>query len=377
MNPRLSFKILSVALGLLLLLVLDFGIRQAYVVVWRKLFPETPRLRVRDDFFHHGFRPNWSASDKFGPYTNLYFINSLGLRDAKVREVSVRKTKPPILFVGDSFTEGVGVPWEKTFVGRVARALEPQGVEVLNAGVAAYCPVIEKVKLRTLLRDQGLEVDRVVVFIDIADIGDELYYEETAEGKIRQTPWGPFHEKAEDLKKFHRTSQWLEQNVEKNFVVLGAVLRNLRQKKEHQVSMSVTFLPGPEWPDYDGELREFVEQGLREAKASMSDLAKLVRAQGALLTVAVYPWPPQIRAGTRPSRAEVEWSEWAKDNGAEFINLFPLFVSGAPPEEVVAQYYIPGDCHWNENGHALVAQELLRRSELLLPSPAKPQRPLH
>jgi hypothetical protein len=46
-------------------------------------------------------------------------------------------------------------------------ALKSQGVEVLNAGVASYCPTTERVKLRKLLVKQSLKVERVVLCLDI------------------------------------------------------------------------------------------------------------------------------------------------------------------------------------------------------------------
>jgi hypothetical protein len=56
---------------------------------------------------------------------------------------------------------------EKTFIGRISGALKSQGVEVLNDGVASYCPTTGRVKLRKLLVTQGLKFDRVVLCLDI------------------------------------------------------------------------------------------------------------------------------------------------------------------------------------------------------------------
>jgi hypothetical protein len=47
------------------------------------------------------------------------FTDSLGFKDASRRAVPDRRR---ILFIGDSFTEGVGLPYEQTFVGLFARA---------------------------------------------------------------------------------------------------------------------------------------------------------------------------------------------------------------------------------------------------------------
>jgi hypothetical protein len=180
---------------------LDFGFRQVYLKYWKKTFLDTHPLRQPDEKFHHGIRPNSEGIDTYGPYSAKYFSNSLGLRDERIREVVSQVDHPRILFIGDSFTEGGPIPWEKTFVGLVSAALKPKAIEVLNAGVASYCPTTERVKLRQLIGEKGLRVDRVVLCLDISDLKDEFYYEEGPDGKVHQIPYGPFAEQAEKLPK--------------------------------------------------------------------------------------------------------------------------------------------------------------------------------
>jgi len=372
-----AFKALAAIFGLLIFLSLDFGVRQIYLVFRKKPFQDKPGLRIPDEYFHHGIKPNSEGTDIYGAYSAPYFSNSLGLRDKQVRKVSPRKQGARILFIGDSFTESGFLPWEETFVGRVATDLEPRGIEVLNAGVASYCPTLIRIKLRRLIQDQGLEVDRVVVFLDISDIADELFYEEGTDGKAKSVRYGPFRDQAERLAKIDAVCDWMELNVEKKFALLGAVLRNLRlQWRRHGDRDGVTaFDKIPEWkygwPDYQGEFQLFVEQGLAKAKKEMTELAQFLHRRGIALTVAVYPWPAQVRSGTRPSRAEIEWSGWARQNQADFLSLFPIFVNEQAPEAIIGKYYIRNDGHWNEEGHRLVAEALMKQPDLIgVPAPA-------
>ena len=86
------------------------------------------------------------------------------------------------------------------------------------------------------------------------------------------------------------------------------------------------------------------------------------------LTLVVYPWPQQVKAGTKPSGSETEWASWAKENGIQFISLFPVFVNHEPAEQVIQKYYWKNDAHWNEEGHRMVAEALLRpEGGILLP----------
>ena len=371
-------KILALCLGCCAAVGLDFGVRQLYLKFWKKPSLDTHPLRQPDDNFHHGIKPNSEGVDTYGPYSAKYFSNSMGLRDEKIRSVSLVADHPRIIFIGDSFTEGGPIQWEKTFVGRISGALKSQGVEVLNAGVASYCPTTERVKLRYLLRTQGLKVDRVVLCLDISDLKDEFYYEEGADGKVQQVAYGPFREKAKKLHRADAICDWLEIRVEKNFVILGAIIRNSRLTwRRHASSTGVVEYDAiPDWaynwPDYRGPYEELVEKGLARTKSEMTLLAQELKKLGVPLTLVVYPWPQQVKAGTRPSRCETEWSRWAQENNAQFISLFPVFVNQESAEQVIRKYYWKNDAHWNEEGHRLVADALLQgNGGIQIPKKAK------
>lgn len=366
---RSLFRPLALLGGIVLALGLDFGVRQLYLKLWKKPFRDVAPLRQADENFHHGIKPNAEGVDIYGPHSAKYFSNSLGLRDEKIREVAPVADRPRILFIGDSFTEAGPIPWEKTFVGRVAKALQPQGIEVLNAAVASYCPTTERVKLRQLLGEQGLRVDRVVLCLDISDLKDEFYYVEGADGRVRQIPYGPFAQQAEKLRRIDEICDWLETRVEKNFVILGAIVRNARlQWRRHASPTGVTehdAIPdwAYNWPDYRGKHEDLVEKGLEKLKAEMTRLAAELKERNTALTLVVYPWPQQVRAGTKPSRAETEWEAWARQSQAQFISLFPVFVNATPAEEIISRYYWENDAHWNEEGHRLVAEALLQSGQ--------------
>ena len=70
--------------------------------------------------------------------------------------------------LGDSFLFGVGYDYPLTFAAIFSDAMARAGVEVLNAGVVSYSPIIHVRKLEHLLTGVGLEVDEVVVFLDIS-----------------------------------------------------------------------------------------------------------------------------------------------------------------------------------------------------------------
>ena len=77
--------------------------------------------------------------------------------------------------MGDSFTEGGLLDYTDTFVGRIDSDLGEKKIEVLNAGVSSYSPIIYWRKIKYLIEDMKLKFDEVVVFIDISDPYDETH----------------------------------------------------------------------------------------------------------------------------------------------------------------------------------------------------------
>ena len=88
---------------------------------------------IRDPVYHHTLRPKFDGFDKWGNKDYPVVTNSLGFRDASTRDVPLVAFRKRIVFIGDSFTEGIGVPYQETFVGKFAGAFPD--LDVLNAGV--------------------------------------------------------------------------------------------------------------------------------------------------------------------------------------------------------------------------------------------------
>lgn len=364
----------------LLILTLDFATKQIYWQVSGLKRRESPAHRQPSQKFHHGLRPMTRHEDTFGPLRSIYYINSLGMRDDSCREVPVRSDRPRLLLVGDSFVEGVGVSWEQSMAGRLAAALAPKEVEVLNAGVASYAPTVYDAWVTHLIRDQGLEVDRVAVFLDMSDIKDEFHYQVQPDGTILYASFGAVQNEAQRMAFAEYAIDWVETYVEGNFVLMGALVRNLRLlwlksplvpwyiRAEDEIP-----LWGYDWGEYRGPYESFVAKGLTKADVALTRLATFLKERNIPMTLVVYPWPQQTRRGMENSRVVTYWQAWAKSHGVDFVSLFPLFIRAGPAEEVIRKYHNVGDAHWNPDGNAFVADYLLN-PESGFPIPEKKTR---
>ena len=95
----------------------------------------------------------------------------------------------------------------------------------------------------------------------------------------------------------------------------------------------------------------------------MDRLRALLEQHHIKLTVVVYPWPVQIRENDRHSIQARYWEDWCRQYNIDFINYFPVFIPDdkTDPQKVIDQYFIPGDTHWNRQGHELIARIFCRR----------------
>jgi hypothetical protein len=312
-------------------------------------------LRIRSDVFHHGFQPLTSVQDDWGGRTTDYRIDSLGLRDVSARQVPLHSARRRLLFIGDSFTEGIGVPYEKTFVGLVAQALEPKGVEVLNAGCASYSPIMYYRKVRWLL-DQGLQFDELAVYIDVGDVQDEVTYFLDADGSVASDERRRLREERENIRyALPRPLRNLTVRtfLKRNTIALFALYSAMEGAVKTEDRRDGLWTADPRLFD------QFGREGLANARDHMNQLAELLGQQKIRLTVAVYPWPDQIRRGDLHSLQVSFWKQWAAEKGAGFIDLFPRFVDPGHGREVLERDYVRGDIHWNEAGHQVVASDFL------------------
>lgn len=323
----------------------------------------TPTLEgVRHAYYHHDLKKNYHGVHPWGGTTYAIHTNSLGFRDIDNRRVALSSDEHRILILGDSFVEGVGSPYEKTFVSRVAARLGPS-IEVLNAGVRSYSPKLYYLKTKYLIEQVGLDFDELVVFIDISDIQDEIVYESFAPARPR-----------EGYKRFLvRLDSGLKSiSYTYNSLVRG-VLKNLSRRLFSGASLAGDGKSGTrvdefyenyyeqrsQWTSNPEVYAAWGESGLALARENMEKLVALSSQRGIEVTIAVYPWPAQIESGESDSIQARFWRQVAADLGAGFIDYFPDFIDGRDPDSVIDEYFIAGDVHWTQKGHEIIAQGLL------------------
>jgi len=157
-------KITSVTLLLFVLVDVFFG---AWVM---SLVRPTDTFRVRHPIYHHSLKPNFDGIGYWGTWTYRICTDANGFKTHCEKKNKTDLKVFDIAFLGDSFTEGVGLPYEQTFVGMVA-AKTPE-LNIANLGAVSYSPAIYLAKLKALYA-KGYQFKHLIVFIDIGDVYDE------------------------------------------------------------------------------------------------------------------------------------------------------------------------------------------------------------
>lgn len=359
-------------------------------------------------YYHHDLKKNYHGNLRWGPMYYEIYTNSLGFKDSRYGDVTLSSKKYRFLILGDSFGEGIGVPYGKTFVGLVEKKLNLSMYEILNASVKSYSPKLYNLKTRYLIEEIGLHFNELYVFIDISDISDEIFwyrvkpvrkfspshmlkvlnsflfnnfysYNKLGE-KIVRSLVGYVYTMKRIIKKVLRYSETVllndplvrAQNKKNEFEPLHVnAIQNTRKDynkksdKEEYINMHLFkehfYEDRAKWT-YDEEIyQKWGEKGLKLAEKNMRELVLLCNQHTVKLTIAVYPWPDQIRRQERESLQVKFWRDFAKKHNIGFIDFFPNFIYSKNSDEIIEKYFIPGDNHWNENGHALIAKELWKR----------------
>ena len=344
------------------LLVISFGVLADLLFGWL-FIPRDNLFRCPHPAYHHGLLPNRQDTTAWGEHRVEMITNSLGFRDQATRQVSPKPKDRRLLILGDSFTEGVGVRYQETFAGLLAKTLAPRGVEVLNGAVVSYSPKLYYLKARHLIEEEGLEFDQLAVFIDISDIQNEISYEEFEPAEFSAMSRVSF-----GLKQFGRRRSFLFHSISK--LTRADVSAHAPTDQDHELfpclhGMDVATMADPlfqetasMWTIKQAVFGKYGKRGLDLAIENMNKLAALCKASGIQLTVVVYPWPQQIQHRLLENLQVTAWRSFAERQGARFVDLFPKFIDQRPYAAVCSKYFLKGDVHWNEAGHRLVADTL-------------------
>lgn len=375
-RPRLvSVKHVFSALAILILLIgsVEVGLRvhDSWTRPMRGLSVDTHPLLTRSWVMHHRLQPGQSRTVRHpdhGTAVELR-INSFGLRGP---EPAV--PKPPgtyrILCLGDETTMAPEGAETETFCSRLADRLQshmPLDVDVINAGVPGYCPLLSYLQVRHSLL--ALQPDLVVVNFDMSDVADDYRYRRHTQTDANQTPLACPHPALPSDASERQESDWSERLLSVRWLKGQAFHWTASQDpagdEQTILSRSGRYAwlrdQAPDWSLY-----------IRQAFSPLVHLDRLLQGNYGRLVVAAAPAPWQIspkastgegvreQAGVPQdavyhSRRPFErLSEYCRQHGIPFCDPSSKFRAAEHPERL----FLENAPRFSQQGHDLYAEKL-------------------
>jgi lysophospholipase L1-like esterase len=291
---------------------------------------------VGDPVLHHWHpasytQREWSASGDFGGFSTHFDADGLAMS-------AELPSGPSIVFLGDSFTEGLQVREDERFVTLTAASL---GTPTANLGCSGFSPLLERLALERFA--PRLQARAVVLQLYANDIDEDALYRAQARregGRIVAVPGGDtplsirLARKSYLARLVHRVVQ---------------VRKFRRERVAHNTAAS-----GSHPPAFDRPVRERYPAGeLAGFEQSLAELRDVTRAHGWPLYAWVVPDRGALERGL-PDYFTDYVREVAAQQSIRLIDLAPLF-----PRDRVAALFFQRDQHLNAEGHRAVATALV------------------
>ena len=332
---------------------------------------------------HHRLRPGHRANRGGVEFS----INAIGLKDREYPP-----GKPPgtyrILMLGDSFTEGFGLPAAQTMPKQLEGLLDggrcSRPIEVVNAGVSSYSPILEYLLLVHV--GLGLDPDLLVLDFDMTDVHDDWVRSQVAtfgpDGLPLAVPPDrraeaahlmlpvPFPPWLEWLSPVERALNSLELwQLFRSEHVAQAVLGNTRRTPERLQALGlighVQYDPVAITRD-----REHPSEAAAWARSEryIAGMVELARRRGIPFALVAYPHAHQVSAAESPvgrrrvgvgpgfyatARPFVRLEDIGRREGIPVVNLVPLFRRRSAEE---GPLFFAEDMHHNARGTRVFAE---------------------
>lgn len=303
--------------------------------------------------------PHAESRVKNSEYDVIYRINAQGFRDD--HDYSLAKQDKRIVFLGDSFAFGLGVPNRKSIPKQLE---EKSGCEVLNMGITGYSPS----QYLLLLENAGLHYDPDVAIVSIYT-GNDVYDTGLAEkttGLKRNKPYFelvggqlalegvPVPEEREFFdgvsnkylknSKLYNTAKWFTK------LKIFNLVKNFLRDEAYPFGEKLGIFRSIE--DYENNL-QIIGAALERAKTSLENLGG-----ERVLIVAIMPGY-NIENDYLQKAFISRLASILESKKINFINILSEM-------ENLKNYYFPLDMHFNQEGSGLVAEKLHEKLQPLV-----------
>ena len=349
-------KLLSILfITLLIFLTLDFFLGKK-IENLIKITDEEKIYRIKNEFYHHSFLKNYSTEKaRWGNKFYKFCSDHNGFKyDCKKNN----ETNFNYAFIGDSFTEGIGLEYEDTFVGMFENFTKQT---VVNLGVSSYSPYLYKNKVIYLLENKIINFNHLIVAVDLSDLNDDRSFNEIYFSKknLKKTKNSNYH-------KYNFLSNFIVKIkiiLAKNFIITEYLARQIwwlgvrnffNNYSEHYIAYDNI---NSSW-SYRKKIED--EKDINFMVENMLQLSKYLKKNDIKFSLIIYPHPASILYDDKSSLYKKTWENFCFLHCDYFIDSFSNFFDIVKnKDEIIKEYYINGDVHLNRNGNFFLFKKLI------------------
>ena len=328
--------------------------------------------KIKSYYYHHDLRPNARWIENWGYQNAEIFTNNLGFKDRKIQNIDFKKHN--ILFIGDSFTEGVGVEYQNTFVGKIEDKinLSSSDHEVLNAGVVSYSPIVILSKLNYLINIKNYPITKVFVVICNGDIHDDLYrYNEINEKYVVS------HNDFLNIKILVDFNNFIKSNtITYQFIKRITPISNFFEElttdmpdfNKYDLNKILSILNNKADQKHvhnKNEFEKWGKLGLENSRNYIIQIKKLLSEKNIDLTLIYLEEPIFMLNSIDSGIYKKFWSDVALENKFDFIFVEDFHKNENDKFKIYKELFFIGDNHFNDKGNGVVAEEIIRKSKYL------------
>tara|TARA_Y200000002_G_scaffold110931_1_gene90901 strand:+ start:46 stop:1200 length:1155 start_codon:yes stop_codon:yes gene_type:complete len=341
--------------------------------------------RIKSFYYHHDLRPMASFYDHWGYEKYQIFTNNLGFKDKNNRKINFKNRN--LLFIGDSFTEGVGIKYEDTFVGLIESKLKEKNdnIEILNAGVQSYSTSIYLSKIHYLLNIKKLPITDIVVVVSGGDIFDDAYKYLDIDENFILNHVDHKNKIVINLINFFKSNTLIYQVISRITPpkVIPGLIKSLFIKKtslnydekenkllkisNDEISkMSFLYLQDYNYLFSKDEFDKWGKNAIDKSINNLKELSKIVEKKNINLNI-FYLYEPAIIL-REPDIAVLTYIKDSfkslETNSVSFFELNDYFKGYKDKYEVYKNLFFINDIHLNKKGNKQVFEEILKKINL-------------
>ena len=306
LKKKIKIFIKIFLISLLFIILIDFLFGNLILKIIKN---DEKKPYIKHEIYHHTLKKNFNDLAKWDIEYH-YCTDSNGFKSA----CNTIPTKVfDLAFIGDSFTEGVGLPYEKTFVGIIANSNKK--LKIANLGVTSYSPSIYLLKFKELLKE-GYKFKHLIIYVDVSDMYDEGKKYRIYNNKI-------FTMKPLYLEKFQDSITW-------SFPFISHTVKKIKNRKTRDDSIvehnGCTYLEKCfQRGNWTYVSNKFEKKATDKSIQAMNEIYQLAKENNIKLSISVYPWPGMLIYDKKDSKHVKMWNDFCEKKCDNFINNFPEF----------------------------------------------------